>query len=331
MFLSIIIPHYNIPCELLERCLKSIITAGIANNEYEIIIVDDESETLPTWATTLSPNIKLLANKHSGPGGTRNAGIKVANGEYIMFVDADDYLINKEEIAECIKKLKQERPQILRYNYTVIQTGEKKNFKAKKKIKFSNTISGAAYMEGNNLSGSSCTFFFKRELVIKKGIIFPENIFHEDEEFNTILHYHAQTLIASNANIYCYCIRKGSTTANNSKNFEDRRITDFLHIIERLHNFDRANREKSNAIQYRAISHKLDTLTVDAILNMMYVGMNAKAIIEKCNEKFAPIGLYPLRKATYSTKYRIFRKMANSNIGMKLLRMIIPSKKPAKR
>ena len=331
MFLSIIIPHYNIPCELLERCLKSIITAGIANDEYEIIIVDDESDTLPTWATALNPNIKLLANKHSGPGGTRNAGIKAANGEYIMFVDADDYLINEYEITECIKKLKQERPQILRYNYSVRLAGKKKSFKAKKKIKFSNTISGAAYMERNNLSGSSCTFFFKRELAVKKDIIFPENTFHEDEEFNTILHYHAQTLIASNANIYCYCIRKGSTTANDSKEFEEKRIIDFLHIIERLHNFAQANREKNNAIQARAITHKLDTLTVDAILNMMYAGMSAKAIIEKCNEKFAQIGLYPLRKATYSIKYRIFRKMANSNTGMMLLRMIIPSKKPAKR
>ena len=331
MFLSIIIPHYNIPCELLERCLKSIIATGTANDDYEIIIVDDESEALPTWATALSPNIKLIANKHSGPGGTRNVGIEAANGEYIMFVDADDYLINKDEISECIKKLKQERPQILRYNYSVIQAGKKKNFKAKKKIKFSNTISGAAYMERNNLSGSSCTFFFKRELAVKKGIIFPENTFHEDEEFNTILHYHAQTLIASNANIYCYCIRKGSTTANDSKEFEEKRIIDFLHIIKRLHNFAQNNRKKNNAIQARAIAHKLDTLTVDAILNMMYAGMSAKAIIEKCNEKFAQIGLYPLRKATYSIKYHIFRKMANSNIGMMLLRMIIPSKKPAKR
>ena len=186
-------------------------------------------------------------------------------------------------------------------------------------------------MEKNNLSGSPCIYFFKRELAIKKNIAFPENIFHEDEEFNTILHYHAQTLIDSNATLYCYCIRKGSTTANESEEFEKKRISDFIRIIERIHDFAEENKEKSNTIQARAITHKLDMLTIDAILNMMYAGMSAKEIIGQCKESFEPISLYPLRKARYSFKYRIFRTMANSLLGMTLLRMILPSEKPAKK
>jgi hypothetical protein len=63
----------------------------------------------------------------------------------------------------------------------------------------------------------------------------------------------------------------------------------------------------------------------------MYAGMSAKEIIEQCKESFEPISLYPLRKAGYSLKYRIFRKMANNIFGMMLLRMILPSRKPAKK
>lgn len=331
MLLSIIIPHYNIPREMLERCIQSIITQGIPDNEYEVIIVDDASATPPTWVTAAATNIKLIINSHSGPGGARNKGIENATGEYIMFVDADDYLLDNGEIQQCIDRLKRERPQILRYKYLVTKEREKIHSKGKSKIRFSNTISGATFMEKNNLSGSSWIYFFKRELAIKKNITFPENIFHEDEEFNTILHYHAQTLIDCNATLYCYCIRKGSTTANESKEFEKRRISDFIHIIERLHSFSEENNGKSNIIQARAIAHKLDMLTVDAILNMMYAGMSTKEIISKCKESFEPISLYPLRKAGYSLKYRIFRKMANNIFGMMLLRMILPSRKPAKK
>ena len=330
MFLSIIIPHYNIPCELLERCLRSIAASGLNSNEYEIIIIDDASATPPTWATVLGTNIKLYINEHSGPGGARNKGIEVAEGEYIMFVDADDRLFNNGEIQQCIDKIKAERPHILRYKYLIEQSGETQNPKGRK-IKFSNTISGASFMRERNLPGSPCTYFFRRELAVKKNIRFPENIFHEDEEFNTILHFHAQTLIESNATLYCYCIRKGSTTANKSKEFERKRISDFIHIVERIHRFAQDNSYKSNTIQQRAIAHKLDTLTVDAILNMMYAGMRAKEIKRICKEKLRPLGLYPLRKASYSLKYRIFRAIANTTPGIYLLRTLLPKHKPAKR
>lgn len=331
MFLSIIIPHYNLPHKLLKRCLQSITTLGLPLDDYEIIIVDDGSERIPTWTTSFSQNIKLVNAIHGGPGNARNIGIEQACGNYIMFVDADDYLINNGEIFNCIEKLKRERPQILRYRYIVKKEGDKPIRAKNKKTKFNNTISGATFMEKNNLSGSPCLYFFQRELALKKGIKFPTNIFHEDEEFNTILHYHAQTLVESNAVLYAYIIRNGSTTANQSISFEKKRIDNMLHIIERIYHFAQSNKEKSNDIQARAITHKLDMLAVDAIINMMYIGMGAKEIKNKCTSALTPIGLYPLRKASYSLKYRIFRKLANSNIGIRLLRIIIPSKKPIKR
>ena len=331
MFLSIIIPHYNLPHALLERCLQSIITLGLPDDDYEVIIVDDGSETRPTWTTSLSKNINLVNAQHGGPGNARNIGIEQARGNYIMFVDADDYLPNNGEIFNCIEKLKRERPQILRYRYIIENGSPSPARRKRKKTKFSNTISGALYMKEHNLSGSPCTFFFQRELALKKGVAFPTNMFHEDEEFNTKLHYHAQTLIDSNAILYSYCIRNGSTTANESKTFENKRIADFIHIIERIHRFAQANSGRGNTIQTKAIEHKLDMLTIDAILNMMYHGMSAKSIMARCEEKFAPLALYPLRKASYSFKYRIFRLLANSSIGMTILRAILPSKKPTKR
>lgn len=331
MFLSIVIPHYNLPQEMLERCLRSILALGIPDNEYEIIVVDDGSDKLPTWVLSLSNRITLTRTPHRGPGGARNQGIREAQGEYVMFADADDYLLNNGQITECLAKLKTERPHILRYRYIVREEGQPIYTPKRRRVRFGNTISGAAFVERNNLSGSSWTFFFQRELATRKGIEFPEDIFHEDEEFNTIIHYHAQTLVESNAVLYCYSIRNGSTTSNCSKEFEQKRIGNLLKIIERLSHFSDENSASCNTVQRRAITHKLDMLAVDAILNMMYAGMGAREITGTCRESLSPLSLYPLRKASYSIKYFIFRLLANNKAGMLLLRLILPKHKPAKR
>lgn len=331
MFLSVIIPHYNLPRELLERCIASITQAATDAGNYEIIVVDDGSDTPPLWVNDAFPgvNIRLITAMHGGPGAARNRGIEEARGTYIEFVDSDDTLIPGSEYRQCIEKLHSEMPQVLQFNYRTIAEGDKPNAKNKKRITFSNTISGGTYMKEFNLSGSPCRYFVRRELLMEKNIRFPENIFHEDEEFNTILHFHARSLVYSNATLYNYRIRQGSTTANSSKQFEAKRINDMLCIIEHLNRFRNAQTDCST-IQSRGFQHKFTMLAVDAILNMLYNGMRAKEIIAKCNERLKPLGIYPLPQASYSMKYRIFRTLANSKFGMRILRLLIPSRKPAK-
>ena len=332
MFLSIIIPHYNLPSELLERCIASIVRQGIATSDYEIIVVDDGSPEPPRWVEDSFPGteIRLITAAHGGPGAARNRGIDEAKGTYIEFVDADDTLIADESYKVCLEKLRSERPDILHFRYQVVTSSKDISPKNTAVTNFSNTISGAMYMKRFNLSGSPCCYFFRRELVIKRDIRFPENIFHEDEEFNTILHYHAGALVYCDAVLYNYCIREGSTTANSSKDFEEKRIEDTLHIIERLSDFRNAQKECSN-IQAKGFEHKFTMLCVDAIRNMLYIGMSARAIHGKCRERLAPLGVYPLPAASYSMKYRIFRLLANSKCGMRILRLVTPSHKPQKR
>ena len=331
MFLSIIIPHYNLPRELLERCIESIAQLEFATDELEVIIIDDGSPTPPLWVeeTHAGLNIKLITATHGGPGAARNRGIDEARGTYIEFVDGDDMIIPGTCYRQCIEKLRSEMPQVLHFNYRIVTPGTKPGATDNKKVTFSNTISGGTYMKDFNLSGSPCRYFVRRELLLEKGIRFPENILHEDEEFNTILHFHARTLVYSDATLYNYCIREGSTTANSSTQFETKRINDMLRIIERLAQFRNAQNDCST-IQHKGFEHKFTMLTVDAILNMLYNGMKAREIMATCRERLAPLGTYPLPQASYSLKYRIFRRLANSKCGMRLLRLLIPSRKPAK-
>lgn len=98
---------YNVPCDLLERCLKSITEQAF--QAYEVILIDDGSnESYKQNLIKISQSdsrIKLMLNEHKGVSSARNVGIDLAKGEYIAFVDADDvicgnFLVNSVQVAK---------------------------------------------------------------------------------------------------------------------------------------------------------------------------------------------------------------------------------------
>lgn len=333
IFLSIVIPHYNLPRELLSRCVHSIIEQGITPDSYEIIIIDDGSTVPPLWLQEAYPShpIRIIQSRHAGPGAARNKGIIEARGRYIQFIDADDCLC-PQSLAPCLEIIRSEQPQIFRFGYQICPD-EQSAHKASPTdtIKTSNTISGAVYMAGNNLSGSPCTYIFERSVAIKHNILFATNVYHEDEEFNTKLHYHATSLIDSNAIIYNYCLRPESITSNTDKEFEEKRLDDLFGLLRRLTQFRNERQATSNKIQQRALKRKITMLTVDTILNLLYNNKSTKQIHTLCNTRLRPIGLYPLPHLTHSIKYILFRLLANSKPGLYIIRLITPRNKPLKR
>ncbi len=332
-FLSIVIPYYNLPPELLKRCIQSIIDQNMESGTYEIIVVDDGSTEPPTWLNDTYPKeiVRHIAIEHAGLGAARNAGLQAAEGKYIQFTDADDCLV-PGSLNECIELLHTEAPQILRFKYKICRNDKDLQKESKvRKFSYSYTISGAAYMAENNLPGSSCIYFFQKDLATRHNILFKEATFHEDDEFSTRLHYFATSLISTDAAIYNYCIRKDSITNNSNYTFEEKRLNDLFEMLKRLTVFRDTNKPKSNSIQRKAIERKLSMLTVDTMLNLFYNGKKAKAIVEACKKQLTPIGLYPLPLKKYGFKYYIFRTLANNKAGIYLLRLLLPKQKPQKR
>lgn len=331
--ISFVVPHYNLPKELLERCIASIVAQNLPTCTYEVIIVDDGSTTPPSLNEQYitQGNIRLINSDHSGPGGARNAGMMAAQGKYIQFIDADDTLC-PDALAELIEILRTERPSILRFDYNVCYEGApQSNNNNKSKTTYSNTISGAAYMVEHNLHGSPWSYIFERKTALKNEIIFTTGVYHEDEEFNTKLHYHAPTLIYCNKKVYNYCIRKESITSSSSPAFETKRIEDLFSLLERLTEFRNRELIGANPLQKLGIERKMTMLTVDTILNLFYANKSAKGIIKLCNTRLRVLSLYPLPAKKYSLKYRIFRKLANSKPGIFILRIALPRHKPKKR
>ena len=95
--ISIIVPCFNVS-EYINRCLKSLVNQTIGIENIEIILVDDAStdntlELLESWEKEYSESIMVITYEENlRQGGARNVGLEYASGEYIGFVDADDWV-----------------------------------------------------------------------------------------------------------------------------------------------------------------------------------------------------------------------------------------------
>ena len=92
--ISFVIPYHNEPLNMLRQCLDSILSLSLSNEEREIIVVDDGSDYSPiNDLRDIQDHIIYVRQKNGGLSHARNTGLRLATGEYVQFIDADDYLL----------------------------------------------------------------------------------------------------------------------------------------------------------------------------------------------------------------------------------------------
>lgn len=122
---SVVLPIYNVE-KYINRCLESVVNQTYKN--LEIILVDDESpdkcpEICDEWAAK-DKRIKVVHKKNGGLGFARNTGIENATGEYICFVDSDDY-IALDTIEKAYKNATESKSDIVYYGYNIVDSDGK--------------------------------------------------------------------------------------------------------------------------------------------------------------------------------------------------------------
>ena len=94
---SVIIPMYNVE-NYVEKCIHSVYRQGLSEKEFEILLIDDESpdNSLEVAKNVVSnySNTIIISQKNKGLGGARNTGIEHASGNYLLFLDSDDFYID---------------------------------------------------------------------------------------------------------------------------------------------------------------------------------------------------------------------------------------------
>ena len=188
--LSIIVPVYNVE-QYLHKCVDSLLAQDIPLTDYEIILVDDGSpdecpQICDEYAATYD-NIRVVHRENGGLSAARNSGIEVAHGEYVMFVDSDDY-IEPNVLSGLIEQVERDNLDVLRYRlqyvnpqYEVYNPYKSDPFKGNDYSK--KTTDGITFL--NMRMNTACyawAFVFKRELI--DGCIFTPGIYFEDTDWN---------------------------------------------------------------------------------------------------------------------------------------------------
>ena len=172
---SVIIPTYNRE-KYVKKCLDSIINQTL--QEIEIIVVDDGStdNTKKVIDTYKDKRVKYIKKENTGIGDTRNRGIKEAKGEYISFVDIDDY-IDKTMLEKCYNKAKHDDLDIVICDYVEVNenTNKKRYFNL---LRFDITSLKDCPKIITETNLGPCNKIIKRDLL--KNISFPTDIKYED-------------------------------------------------------------------------------------------------------------------------------------------------------
>jgi glycosyltransferase involved in cell wall biosynthesis len=108
---SVIIPHLNQP-EELDACLSSLQAQALEGFSFEIIVVDNDSRSLPAKITDRYPGTLLLREPTSGPGPARNRGVQSARGKILAFIDAD-CRANPNWLRSALQALEQSPPRTI--------------------------------------------------------------------------------------------------------------------------------------------------------------------------------------------------------------------------
>ncbi len=231
---SVIVPIYNVEF-YLNRCIESITQQSYKN--LEIILVDDGSpdrcsEICDKWAKK-DGRIKVIHKVNGGLSDARNAGLKVSTGEYIAFVDSDDW-VHKEYIMRMYKALKEYSADISACDILEVYKDDKledaRNFSVKC---YSTEDALETLIKGNTFRAVVWNKLYHKNVL--KNESFELGKYHEDEFFTYKILAKSKKCVFVDAKMYFYFQREGSIMNTISSKHLDV-LEAYVERIEFLHN-----------------------------------------------------------------------------------------------
>lgn len=213
MLLSIIVPVYNVE-DFVGLCLQSIFNTIADPAKFEVVVVNDgtpdHSMDVVREVITGHSNIQILEQGNQGLSAARMSGLGIARGEYVWFVDSDDWL-KTDAINTIINKLEQVQPEVLVTPLFWCFDDSDKDY-ADIRISEDKTYFGKDCLQKSLVPPWGAQRFILRKQLFKRtsDCFFPLNTLHEDEYFGRILLYSANSVYILNDALYNYRQRNNS-------------------------------------------------------------------------------------------------------------------------
>lgn len=257
--ISVIIPVYNC-AKYLPICLDSIIYQTYDN--LEIICINDGSKDncakILEQYKQKDTRIKVITQHNQGQSAARNKGIETATGDYISFIDGDDW-VSLSLYQKFAKKLKEIKQDIDIYMFNACDYYEKaqnlylsqifniKNWKPKQ----SNLYVFDDCMNPFTGNMSPCNKIYKTEFLKEHNIRFTEGLIFEDQLFFLQTFIPAKTIFINNENLYMYRRENNSSTMNSI----NKNVFDIFKIINKMESYLK-NTNNYEEYKYAFFQHK---------------------------------------------------------------------------
>lgn len=319
MKVSFIVTTYNLSESQLRRCLRSLTHQELSREDYEIIVVDDESDDDPqpiVESFSSVANMHYVRQQHHRQGAARNKALEIAKGDVIRFVDGDDFLYagTTRLLLEFLDG----------FEGDIIISGFKKvpstaSFSPRATANSANCqidiYNSHQYMASHTLFGSCCVLMFRRSL-LNTPLSFVEDTYIEDEEFVTRLVWRADTIITTDLVTYAYTQNDISTTHQRDTSHLDTLFSARMDSLQRIQSF-----ASSVEGERKGLDRKVHFLAVDILRNALREP-DWEQRTSSCVKKLSDRRLFPLPSADYSFKYRTFAKLSSSSIGRRILHLL---------
>lgn len=311
--ISIIVPIYNVE-KYLPRCIESILNQSF--KEFELILVNDGSldnsgEICDIYASK-DDRVKVIHKKNGGVSSARNVGVSAANGEYIGFVDPDDY-IDKEMYYKlyrlCIDN--DSNIAICRFNREI--NGKLQNIGSTEEIIELNNIEAMNELfKGNLYRFSLCNKLFSNKCF--NNVYFPERRIHEDLSTTYKLFANSRKAIYINYCGYIYVRRENSILTST---YSEKRLQAFIGWDEIIDFMSRNYSELIEQVIATFIYWCMDNISY--ILNQVDDYNDVKKCLNTIRIYTIKYHLYIKQNKILSLKYKLKVIIFNLNIYLLIL------------
>ncbi|MFL2077023.1 glycosyltransferase [Marinilactibacillus psychrotolerans] len=262
--ISVIVPVYNVE-NYIEECLVSILKQK--TKEVELIVVNDGSSDNSLGVMQKLKEIydfELIDQKNQGISVARNTGIQAAKGQYLAFVDSDDFW-DKDAVKRLLDVIDEYQPDMIRYNaYPFIEkeSGLKRasvNYDLGSKLQEDFLYeNGDLIANYDSYLSSVCLYSIKKSVLLENQLSFERNIIHEDQLFSTQLFLAIKSMVYMDCVVYYRRYRGDSITTNRSDKQLKNSYTSYQVVIKRLENLLSSNHYSSDSESF--ISDRINEL-----------------------------------------------------------------------
>lgn len=250
--ISVIVPVYNVE-KWLNMCIDSILAQSYKN--LEIILVNDgstdKSKDICDSYSKKDNRVRVLNIKNSGQSVARNIGLKEAKGDYILFIDSDDYISDKAIIEKFINILDSNNYDFIYTSYCRFEDGNEEKITEILPINLTNDeIKNKEgkdilvdLLNKNSFHHAPYLKVCRKEFILNNKLFFREGYYHEDAEWTFKVFYYAKKIFIYDKPWYMRRMRENSTITSRNESAICKKLCDRLIIADDLIKFF----EKENA------------------------------------------------------------------------------------